>query len=108
MIDPNSPNFDPGGVPDRVDNRDFKWDEIGFGTSPFDWQKGFDIEFELGTKLPTKDQDGSYSCGGQAWSQYAGVLEATFSGTLEERSAKFFYAQTYQKGGGSSGRDNFL
>lgn len=102
----NSPTFDPGGIVDRIDTRDFTMAEIGFGSEPFDWNKGFDIETVLNTKLPVKDQNGSFSCGGQAWSQYAGVLEAAFYGTLEERSAKFFYAQTYQKGGGSSGRDN--
>ncbi len=105
MTDPNTPGFSPGGLPDRVDNRDYNYSEIGFGTAPFDWSTGFDIEIKVG-KLPVKDQNGSFSCGGQAWSNYAGVLEAVASGTLEERSAKFFYSQTYQVGGGSTGRDN--
>lgn len=106
MTDPTIPRFNPGGVKDRIDLRDYQYTEVGFGTAPFDWSKGFDIEAELGTKLPVKDQDGSFSCGGQAWATYAGVLEAAFTGTLEERSAKFIYAQTYQQGGGSTGRDN--
>lgn len=105
MADPSKPNFDPGGIKDRVDDRDYQFSEVGSVTAPFDWNLGFDIETKVG-KLPVKDQDGSFSCGGQAWSQYAGVLEAVFDGSLEERSAKFFYAQTYQFGGGSTGRDN--
>lgn len=106
MSDPDVQGFNPGGIKDRTDNRDFQMSEIGFASAPFDWNKGFDIETELGIKLPVKDQGSSFSCGGQAWSTYAGVLEAKATGTLEERSAKFFYAQTYQQGGGSSGRDN--
>lgn len=101
----DSPLFNPGGVKDRVDTRDFQYAEIGFGTPPFNWAIGFDIENEIG-KLPVKDQGTSFSCGGQAWATYASVLEAAFTGTLEERSAKFIYAQTYQNGGGSRGRDN--
>ncbi len=106
MANPLDPNFNPGGIEDRVDTRDFQYSEVGFGTEPFNWTVGYDIEKELNVKLPVKDQNGSYSCGGQAWSTYAGVLEAESTTTLEERSAKFFYAQTYQKGGGSTGRDN--
>jgi hypothetical protein len=106
MSDPNVPGFNPGGIKDRADNRDFLFEEVGFGTAPFDWNVGFDIEVALNMTLPVKDQGSSFSCGGQAWSSYAGVLEAAATHTLEERSAKFFYAQTYQAGGGSTGRDN--
>lgn len=106
MSDPNVPGFDPGGIADRVDERDYQFNEVGAASAPFDWNTGYDIETVLGTKLPVKDQGPSFSCGGQAWSTYAGVLEAVATNSLEERSAKFFYAQTYQKGGGSTGRDN--
>lgn len=106
MSDPNVPAFNPGGIKDRMDNRDWNFGEVGFGTAPFDWNLGYDIEAVLGVKLPVKDQGSSFSCGGQAWSSYAAVLEAANTNSLEERSAKFFYAQTYQQGGGSTGRDN--
>lgn len=106
MTDPNHDSFNPGGLQDRIDERDYEYTEVGFGTAPFDWNTEYDIEKVLKTPLPVKDQDGSFSCGGQAWAQYAGVLEASFTGNLEERSAKFFYAQTYQQTGGSTGRDN--
>lgn len=105
MSDPTAFGFNPGGLKDRVDDRDFQYSEVGFGTPPFDWVKGYDIEQEIG-KLPVKDQNGSFSCGGQAWATYAAALEAAFTGSLEERSAKFIYAQTYQAEGGSTGRDN--
>lgn len=95
-----------GGVPSRFDSRDYDYSEVGFGTIPFNWSQGFDIESTLGFKLPVKDQGMSGSCGGQAWSSLAGVLEALNDGTLEERSAKFIYAQTYSPGGGSYGRNN--
>lgn len=106
MINPDAPNFNPGGVKDRVDTRDFQFSEIGFGTAPFDWSVGYDVEKDINAILTIKDQNGSFSCGGQSWGQYAAALEAYVTKTFEERSAKFFYAQTYQNGGGSSGRDN--
>ncbi len=114
MSNPNKTDFNPGGEVDRVDNRDFQLTEIaGAIVVPFDWNKGVDIETELRTrlniptfKLPVKDQGDSFSCGGQSWASYAGVLEAFATGTFEERSAKFLYSQTYVPGGGSRGRDN--
>lgn len=103
--------FGKGGHPDKIDIRDKKY--LGMGSSPFDWDKGFDIEENLsvlltkpGFKLPVKDQNGSFSCGGQAWASYASVLEAIATGTFEERSAKYLYAQTHAPAGGSYGRDN--
>lgn len=106
MSNKEIPNFNPGGIPDRVDPRDYTYEEVGFGTPYFDWSEGFDIEHKIGLKLPVKDQNGSGSCGGQAWATLASVLEAVATGTHEERSAKYIYAQTYQGSGGSTGRDN--
>ncbi len=107
-------NFNPGGYMDRIDTRDYMFDEIaGAVVQPFIWEVGWDIEVDLGVrlnkpkfKLPVKDQGPSFSCGGQSWASYAGVLEAVSTGTFEERSAKFLYSQTYVPGGGSRGRDN--
>ena len=48
--------YGTGGVPDRVDLRDYQHKEVGFGSAPFDWNVGFDIETKVG-KLPVKDQD---------------------------------------------------
>lgn len=106
MTNPNVKNFNPGGIKDRYDSRDYQWSEVGHGAAPFDWTAGFDIESVLGLKLTIKDQDGSGSCGGQAWAYLAEVLESLNTKTYEPRSAKFIYAQTYVPGGGSYGRDN--
>lgn len=101
----DKPGFNPGGVVDRVDPRDFKIEEVAFATPPFDWNVGFDIEEKVGVIQP-KDQGASGSCGGQAWANLAAVLEAVATGSYEERSAKYVYCQTYVPGGGSYGRDN--
>lgn len=113
MSNPNTLNFNPGGFEDRYDSRDYQLSEIAGAPAPFDWNAGFDIEAKLRValknptfKIPVKDQNGSFSCGGQAWAYLAEVLEALNTGSFEERSAKFIYAQTYVPGGGSSGRDN--
>lgn len=108
--------INPGGVIDRPDPRDYQWAELGAGAMPFDWDKGFDIEEKLAGvlgkvsfKIPVKDQNGSSSCGGQAWGYYGEVKEAIATKTFEERSAKFIYSQTfYPNGGGSTGRDNCI
>lgn len=114
MTNPNLKNFNPGGIEDRFDSRDYSWDEVGGATmAPFDWNKGHDIEEILSGilkipnfKLTVKDQGPSFSCGGQAWGYMAEVLEALNTGTYEPRSAKYMYAQTCVPGGGSRGRDN--
>ena len=85
------------------DNRDYEF--VGSASTPFDWKKGFDIEEELGFKIPVKSQGESSSCGGQAFSYYTQVLEALYSKTFEERSAKFLYSQVALPEGGSRGRD---
>ena len=99
-----------GALKDIEDGRDYQWSRIP-GASVFDWDKGFDIEVELKKRLGdanfrifSKDQHQSLSCGGQAWSYYMAVIEAITTGTYEERSAKFFYSQTFAPGGGSNGR----
>ena len=94
-----------GAVRSPLDERDYTWEEVAMGLPSFDWNEGFDIEKKVGKILP-KDQNGSGSCGGQAWATLAAVQEALVTGTFEERSAKYVYAQTAVPGGGSSGRAN--
>lgn len=109
-------NFFPGAIRDVLDERDFQWQEVGFTAAPFDWSAGYDIEVELAKKLsvptfkiPVKDQNGSGSCGGQAWSYYDSVFEAMATGSFEERSARFIYSQTFvAPDGGSDGRTNSI
>ena len=98
--------YGKGGVPNQFDARDYDWTELGSASLPFDWSKGFDIESKLQTQLVTKDQNGSFSCGGQAFSYLGEVLEAIATGTYEPRSAKFSYSQVFYPGGGSTARDN--
>jgi hypothetical protein len=96
-----------GAIKDKFDSRDYQWgEELGHGSMPFDWVKGYDVEEELGFKLPVKDQNGSSSCGGQAWSYYGQVLDFFIDKVSQEKSAKFIYAQTVAPGGGSAGRTN--
>ena len=104
-----------GALVDRYDERDHQYSEIAAGIAPFDWSKGYDVEQELRAKIndpnfkiPIKNQDGSGSCGGQAFAYQAEILEALQNGVFSEKSAKFIYSQTYVPvpGGGSYFRDN--
>ncbi|HSV94557.1 MAG TPA: hypothetical protein VLH94_01065, partial [Spirochaetia bacterium] len=91
-----------GAIKDIKDKRDYQFKEIAKSLPPFDWDKGYDIEEIIGKKLKVKDQDGSSSCGGQAWATYGQVLDPD----SEEKSAKFIYSHTNAPGGGSAGRTN--
>lgn len=95
-----------GAIQDIPDKRDFNFHKLAGAITPFDWATGYDVEAVIGKTLPVKDQGKSYSCGGQAWSSYGNVLTTVYEGQLDDRSAKFIYAQTNQPGGGSAGRDN--
>lgn len=107
-------NFEKGtgAIKDVIDDRDIQYGNIAMGTPDFDWEKGFDVEEELSeiigkeTKILSKDQNGSSSCGGQGWGYYGAVLEAIATKSYEERSAKFIYANTHVESGGSAGRTN--
>lgn len=106
-------NHGTGAIKDTPNAKDFQWSEIAFGATPFNWNVGFDVEEKIGFatnkpnfKFPVKDQGGSGSCGGQAWSYYDAAIEAIASGTFEERSARFIYSQTVVYPAGSRGRDN--
>lgn len=89
-----------GAIKDIKDKRDFKFKDIAKGLEPFDWDKGYDVENTC--KIKVKDQNGSSSCGGNAWASYGQVLDPDH----DEKSAKFIYANTHVSGGGSAGRTN--
>lgn len=104
--------FGNGCVVDTSDERDFELDHLLGAGEPFDWEKGYDVEGELGITIPVKDQNGSYSCVGQAIASLAYVLncaEVKASGIankVPEMSAKSVYSQiTLGYGKGSSIRD---
>lgn len=91
-----------GALDSSYDIRDFWYSPTDRGEGTFD----FDIEKLIGKSLVVKDQNGSSSCGGQAWSYYGEVLEAIATGNYEPRSARWIYSHTAAPGGGSRGKDN--
>ena len=105
-MNPDHPQFNPGGIPNTKDKRDFKWHDVGGAVSlPFDWNLGYDVEQELGIKLKTKNQEQSYSCGGQSFSYYGEVLSTFFDKHYDPKSARFIYSQAFSpEGGGSTSR----
>lgn len=109
----NDPNFNPGGRIDTLDPRDYPWQEIGRALPPFNWEKGYDAETKIASaigdpsfKLKAKDQNGSGSCGGQAWSYQGAAHKAIARKVFDERSAKYLYSQTFMPPMGSDGRTN--
>lgn len=96
--------YGTGAIKSPKDSRDYRWDKMVGGALPFNWELGYDVSIPFSLK----DQNGSGSCGGQAMAYYGEVLEAKSTGTTEERSAKFIYAQASLglPGGGSYLRDN--
>ena len=64
-----------GAIPSTKDKRDYLYDDLGMSSTPFDWVEGYDVEEKVGHKLKAKDQNGSYSCGGQAFAYYAEILD---------------------------------
>lgn len=81
---------------EEPDKRDHIAEEV-LGSQPFDWEKGYDIEDEVG-KLKVEHQGPSLSCVGQAISKYVEV----FTGNID-RSAKDLYSRIFLKeyGGGA-------
>jgi hypothetical protein len=85
----------PGGLPDIPDERDFRYEDVlGTGARSFDWKAGYDIEVAINSQLPVDDQNGSTSCGGQAFAKYDAVLEAATTWSFEKSSPLYIYNQT--------------
>ncbi len=95
----NEQSTSKGALLSPLDVRDFSYK--GFSTIPYDWS----VPFSVTPILNVKNQGLSSSCGGQAGAYYGAVLEALNDSTMEERSAKFIYAQVFAPGGGSYLRD---
>jgi len=103
---------DPSGAQKSpYDSRDHLYKEVGYGSAPFDWNAGYDIEEDIATQLNLpgfkviiKNQGASGSCGGQAEGYYGAQLSAFFDKVYNEKSAKFTYAPVAVPGGGSAGR----
>ncbi len=101
-------NLGKGAVRDIEDQRDRYYEEVVAGAAPMsedDWKKGFDIEKKLNFKLPIKNQFGSSSCVGQAFSYYVAILNMVETGKYDEASAKAIYSQIFLPQGGAMFRD---
>lgn len=93
--------FGTGCKQDPKDDRDYVYDDVVLGASPVDWEKGFDIEKELGIKIPIKNQGKSSSCVGQGTAYYLAILNAKEVGFYDEVSAKAIYSLIALAGGGA-------
>ncbi len=92
--------YGTGALETGYDIRQFWYTPTDKGA--FDWKKGFFLD----VPIVVKDQNGSGSCGGQAWSYYGEVLEKVATGTYEPRSARWIYSHTRVPTGGSNGHVN--
>ena len=98
-------NFKPGAFPDRPDSRDFKYSDLVMGAPVVDWEKGYDVEKELGIQSKIEHQNGSSSCVAQAYSKYAEVLNIVEEKKFVDLSAKSVYERIYLPVGGAYMRD---
>lgn len=80
---------------------DYTYPNLGMAVMPFDWNIGYDIEEQSGFKLPVDNQNGSFSCGGQATSKYLSVLEYFKKRQYTRRSARDIYSHCCVPLGGS-------
>jgi len=85
----------------KQDPRNLQYGPIAAASAPVDWEKGYDIEEEIGAKIIFKNQGVSSSCVGQGWAYYVAVLDAIENGTYDEVSAKAIYSQIFLGGGGA-------
>jgi len=104
-------HFNNGVYRDGHDGRDrlfsdyLKIYERAFGSKPFDWENGYDVEKYLGFKLPIKNQQNSLSCVGQGSSYYKQLYEYYLKRVSKEKSAKSVYSQIFLPQGGAWLRD---
>jgi len=90
-----------GAFDDPPDSRDYPYDAMALGAPAVDWNKGFHILNHIEDEIPFKNQDGSSSCVGQAYSYYGGVKNAIEVGYYDETSAKSIYSYIALNGGGA-------
>lgn len=107
-------HFNNGLIKDLHDGRDYKFSEYlnkyetRFGYKPFDWDKGYDVEVELGHKLSLKNQQNSLSCAGQGTAYYKELYEYYLKRVTKEKSAKSVYSQIFLQQGGAYLRDAMM
>lgn len=82
-----------GALKDTIDNRDYNFEALGTSLlTDKEWEQGYDIESVTGYKIPVKNQFQSYSCVGQAYSYYRGVIQSIFKRRYREVSARSIYS----------------
>ena len=92
--------YGTGAFRDRPDSRDRLLKAV-IGEVKVDWEKGYNVESDLGIQLKVENQDGSSSCVGQAWAKYTEAIDCAETGKLPDHSAKSIYEQIYVPGGGA-------
>ncbi len=85
----------PGWIKDKVDERDYRIEEIFGSLPPVEWKNIVDPV----PMFPMKEQDGSSSCVGNAVSKILGVLEYYEIGKYRNLSARYIYSQRENKPG---------
>lgn len=82
-----------GAIQDLKDERDYNYEALGTSyLTEEEWSKGYDIEMVIGYKIPVKNQFQSYSCVGQAYSYYRGVIQSLLKRRYREVSARSIYS----------------
>ncbi len=89
--------YGKGAIPDSLDSKDYKYEQImGVGV-PFDWNAGWEIPHQL----KMESQNGSLSCVGQSWAKYAEELEMVENKNFTDLSAKDIYQRIFAPQGGA-------
>lgn len=108
-----------GALHDKFDERYWEYDHIMKGANEFDWEEGYDIEEEIGIKIPVRDQGDTSSCVSFATAYYIwiknvielknkfGLIENVISYLNNHLlSPRSIYSQVVLSGGGSYLSDN--
>jgi len=98
--------FNPGGITDTFDERDLPYEAFVGYADYVDLPDFYDVEATYGP-ISQKNQEQTLSCGGQAVSYYAELLNVIDEGFVEF-SPRSIYAFTHLPDGGSITRDSIL
>ncbi|MDE1866131.1 MAG: C1 family peptidase [Thaumarchaeota archaeon] len=94
-------NFGKGAIYDKLDDRDYQYEQL-FGAVQL--PNEYNVFDEVGTPK-VENQGSSSSCTSQAWSKYMEVLNYFDEKKSVDLSAKFIYSRIFQPAGGASIRD---
>ena len=77
------------------DPRDVPYSSLIFGAPVVNWDKGFDVEENLGIKVRIDDQGSAQSCVAQAWSKYGEVVDYVETRQIPDLSARDIYSRIF-------------